>query len=44
MEGMARQLDGANFASEIFTPLGYWFSSNPARTLSPAVVLAAAIG
>ena len=33
----------ANFASEIFTPLGYFFSSNSARTVSPVAVLVAAI-
>ena len=33
----------ASLASEIFTPLGYLFSSSSARTFSPAVVVVAAI-
>jgi len=33
----------ANFSSDIFTPLGYLLSSNSARTVSPVVVLVAAI-
>src|ERR1035437_477148 len=33
----------ANVLSDIFTPLGYLLSSNSARTVSPVVVLVAAI-
>src|SRR5271166_2454684 len=33
----------ANVASEIFLPLGYLFSSSSARTVSPVVVVVAAI-
>jgi len=36
-------LMAANLALEIFTLLGYLFSSSSARTFSPAVVIVAAI-